>query len=409
MFSRRKPKHEEDEPLVPHGLVWQATEEPAESPSPETPQKPNPPAPPVEINPKSDLSSHTSIVTTARKPVASPEPFPPVPWRSQDQLKREISASSIRSGNVPCLKGPRLIHSANIDRPSTDDKRGKELLANFRNQLRAVAKGVSSQRQDMSRFMAGMLRESSSVFSRKYVILKGHQRILRERYEFAEFQRTVADATHVGLQRVRAACSRARPYCANFKLRAAGVLGSASAYIRREARRIRTAHVRVRLKRNAISSAWKDAGMRTKLEEWQPQARILLARVKAEWTLKRRGLAHDSRLWTSLGMGALCALLALAFISVVRHYATESLPSRHMSREIVPVTSSVVKPVSAESPKHIVPPALQVRKPKAVQPTRPHTAPIRPTSHPKPRRAEDDDYVARDTYVYYGDSATRSH
>src|SRR5436190_5069543 len=32
MFARRKPKVQEDEPLVPHGLVWQATAEPEAAP-----------------------------------------------------------------------------------------------------------------------------------------------------------------------------------------------------------------------------------------------------------------------------------------------------------------------------------------------------------------------------------------
>ncbi len=417
MFSKRKPKHEEDEPLVPHGLVWQATEEPAESSGPETPQKPSPPAAPIEINPKSELSGDTSIVRIAKKPRANAEPVPPIAWPSQEQLKRDISGS-IQSGNVPSHKGPRLIHSANIDRPSSVDKREKELLATFGNLLRAISKGLSSQRQAMSRFIAEMLRESSLIFSRKYVALKRHQRILRERNESDEFKRTLAGIAHVGIQRVRATCSRARLDGANFKLHAANLLESPLAYIRRKARRILAAQVRVRLKRDAISSSWGDADLRTKLAQLQPHARILLARLKAEWTLKQRGLGRDSRLWTSAGMAALSALLGLAFISVVRHYATESLPSRHMSHEIVPVTLSTAKPpraepqkpVSAEPPKHVAAaPTLRELKPKSAQPTRPHAAPIRPTSHPKPRRTEDDDYVARDTYVYYGNQSNHSH
>jgi hypothetical protein len=112
-------------------------------------------------------------------------------------------------------------------------------------------------------------------------------------------------------------------------------------------------------------------------------------------------------------MAALSALLGLAFISVVRHYATESLPSRHMSRdmsrEIVPVTSSAVKTLSAEPPKQTAARAVQELKPKSVPPKRPHAAPVRPKSPPKTRRTEDDDYVARDTYVYYGNQQNRSH
>jgi hypothetical protein len=408
MFPKRKPKHDEDEPLVPHGLIWQATEEPAENSSAEAPQKPSPPAPPIEINPKSDLSGDISIVTTAKKPVTSAEPVPSIAWPSPDQLKREIPAN-IPSGNIPSHKGPRLIHSAKVDRPSVNGQRKKELLANFRNRLGAISRGLASRRQGLSRFIAGMLRESSLILSRKYVTLNRYRRILRERYQSAEFKRTFASSTHVGIRRVRTTYSRTRPYGANLKLRAAGLLELALAYIRLKARRIRAAQVRVRLKGDAVYLASVNTRLSTKLAELQPHARILIARLKAEWTLKQRGLGRDSRLWTSLSMGALSALLALVFISVVRHYATESLPSRHTSREIVPVTLSTIKPLSAEPPKHVAAPALQELKPKPDQPARPHAAPIRPTSHPKPRRTEDDDYVARDTYVYYGNHSNRSH
>jgi hypothetical protein len=408
MFPWRKPKHDEDEPLVPHGLVWQATEEPAENSSPEPPQKPSQPAPPIEINPKSDLSCDASTVTTAKKPVANAEVIPPIAWPSPDQLKREIPPFNT-SGNITSDKGPRLIHSANIDRPSIHLKREKELLVNVHNQLGAISRSLSSQRRGMSRFIAGMLRECSLIFSRASATLKLRQRMLRERYESAEFKRTLASAAQVALQRVRATCSRARPYGANFKLRAANILASALAYTSLTARRILAAKVRVRLKRNAISSAWGDADIRTKLSQWQPQARILLARARAEWTLNQRRLARDSRLWTSVAMAAFSALLAVAFISVVRHYATESLPSRHMSREIGPVTASAVKPQSAEPPKQIAAKAVQELKPKSVQPARAHAAPARPKTAPKPRRTEDGDYVARDTYVYYGNQPNRSH
>jgi hypothetical protein len=108
-------------------------------------------------------------------------------------------------------------------------------------------------------------------------------------------------------------------------------------------------------------------------------------------------------------MAAFSALLAVAFISVVRHYATESLPSRQMSRETVPVTTSAVKPLSAESPKQIAAKTVQELKPKSVQTARTHAAPVRPKTATKPRRTEAGDYVARDTYVYYGNQPNRSH
>jgi hypothetical protein len=407
MFPWRKPKHEEEEPLVPHGLVWQATEEPAENPSSEAPQKPSEPAPPIEIKPKSDFSGDTSIVTAARKPVASAEAIPPIVWPSPDNLKRDIPPY-IPSWDTPSHQGARLIHSAKIDRPSIHPKREKDLLANLHKQLQAISRDFSSQRQDMSRFIAQVLSECSLIFSRASATLKLRQRMLRERYESAEFKRTLATATQVALQQLQAACSRARPYGAKVKLRAADLLGSALA-IQLKARRILAARVTVRLKRNVISSAWGDADIRTKLSQWQPHARILLARARAEWTLNQRRLARDSRLWTSVAMAALSAVLALAFISIVRHYATESLPSRHMSREIVTVTSSAVKPLSAEPPGEVDAKAVQELRPKSVQAARAHAAPVRPKSAPKSRRTEDDDYIARDTYVYYGNQSNRSH
>jgi hypothetical protein len=108
-------------------------------------------------------------------------------------------------------------------------------------------------------------------------------------------------------------------------------------------------------------------------------------------------------------MASLSAVLALTFISVVRHYATESLPSHHMSREIVPVTSSAAIPLSAAPPKQTTARPVQELKRKSVPPRRPLAAAVRPKGPPKSRRTEDDDYVARDTYVYYGKQPNRSH
>ncbi len=110
-------------------------------------------------------------------------------------------------------------------------------------------------------------------------------------------------------------------------------------------------------------------------------------------TKRRDGTA--SRRWTSTGVAALSAVLVVGVISVVRHYAyTPNTPqNRGNTSPVIPAMQDISQP----------------RRSSVVDTNRAAAAmqhPVR-SSAAKPRirkirHKKDDDYVAQDTYVYYG-------
>src|SRR5205814_9798446 len=116
---------------------------------------------------------------------------------------------------------------------------------------------------------------------------------------------------------------------------------------------------------------------------------------------------RDSRLWTSLAMAALSALLTLGVISAIRHQAPGG--SRSATRPSAPATPAM-NPAGLIAPRT----ALASMRPDA------KNAPVKGSTQAKPspdgtdnrpsaapRRThhnDDEDYVAPDTYHYYGSS-----
>jgi hypothetical protein len=140
------------------------------------------------------------------------------------------------------------------------------------------------------------------------------------------------------------------------------------------------------------------------------QTRIAAARVKSEWNLKRESVHRNSQLWSSLALGAITALLVMGIFSAARHFAQASLPSNRPSTSRstgVAEVSATAEPVTGESPKPAsrVAYSRQARLPKA--------KPVHPKAQraaAAPRRVRhnpDEDYVAEDTYIYYGNRSSR--
>ena len=127
-------------------------------------------------------------------------------------------------------------------------------------------------------------------------------------------------------------------------------------------------------------------------------------------TKRRDGTA--SRRWTSTGVAALSAVLVVGVISVVRHYAyTPDTPqprARNTSPAIPamqdisqPRRSSIVATNGAAAVQH---PARSSAPAKhaAAKHALAEQAPDKPGIRKIRRKHKDDDYVAKDTYVYYG-------
>src|SRR5947209_3544151 len=99
MFGKRKRKEEEDEPLVPHGLIWHATSEP------EAPQNPGPTLQKAEP-PRQPVAELTPALTA--DPIASPPRPPAVSIKAQPlpapKSRQELQAPLREDGQKPDQK-----------------------------------------------------------------------------------------------------------------------------------------------------------------------------------------------------------------------------------------------------------------------------------------------------------------
>jgi hypothetical protein len=157
------------------------------------------------------------------------------------------------------------------------------------------------------------------------------------------------------------------------------------------AQRLRTHRIRIRIVRSA-------------------RAQALIQRSKLAWAARREAVRRDPRLWTSLAMAALSALLTLGLISAVRPYAPGLNSSNKTSRS----EPSPIQPASLIAPQTALASTRQTAKPSrnnsAAQtptPTKPSAVATQGKPKPAPSRVhhnDDEDYVAPNTYHYYGSS-----
>jgi hypothetical protein len=161
------------------------------------------------------------------------------------------------------------------------------------------------------------------------------------------------------------------------------------------------------LRESKISKYWKEVGC--SLDYWLARARTSgsdavqtfyehtkSAQKKfSAWDLKSR-VGTASRLWTSTGVAAFVAVLAVGAISGARHYAYRSYTTQHSERNTSPVTPAVQDEAQPRSSSTVDANGIAAAtpQPKSIAAERSRTRKIRASKH--------DDYVARDTYVYYG-------
>jgi hypothetical protein len=242
---------------------------------------------------------------------------------------------------------------------------------------------------------------------------KAKEQSLRRARSF-ELGPRLLDAGKQGQHLVRGGWSRTGQYVRT----AGGALGS---YSRTGIARMRQASLKVRA---SSASAAADVVRRASHQPATPsrirmliaasvlRARIMAAQQLSAWRIRREQVAVDSRFWTSMTMAAIAAIIALVIVSVVPHYAAKSLPSRIMNTN-PSVDASVVPRAAAPAAqaKTIVP----ARKPVATAAS--HPAPTKATSimpttstasAAKARHVLHDDYVAPNTYKYYGNASKPS-
>ncbi len=140
------------------------------------------------------------------------------------------------------------------------------------------------------------------------------------------------------------------------------------------------------------------------------QSRIIAAQQLSAWRMRRERAAIDSRFWASMTMSAIAAIIALVIVSVVPHYAAKSLPSRLLNTN-PSVDANVAAPVAAAPASKTIAPIRKTATATGAQttPSKANTAKADSAkSAAKPKHVVHDDYVAPNTYKYYGTGSKSS-
>jgi hypothetical protein len=349
MLARRKREPRDDEPLVPHGLVSQALD--ATPPVVESTSQP-PPRP---------AGSDTIAYPTRPLPaIANPSPAksclsPAQPISTElQQLRSDVSArvTRIHSFFTTCVKSVR------------------DVLAKVLTKVQLVP---------------GSLSGVGNRVGNKCKISSAHMR---------EFTST----------RTREAFELTRNWKSKGSIRLHGLTTASMQRLREARAKVHFPEIR------AVSNR----RIRIRFAGAPLQARLALARTRLEWNLCRESISRNSRLWTSLALGALAALLVMGIFSIARHYAQASLPSRNQNlssaQNSPPVAqTSVAKPTadilkSGSTVKPLKSASAVAVKP---QPTQRKDAHKPAVVRRRIQRHQDEDYVAKDTYIYYGKKSSR--
>jgi hypothetical protein len=427
MFGRRKTPDRE-EPLVPHGLIGQATDppdEPGQAPEPanaaasveviemsvrreKSPSASGPPQP-IAYPPASGFAQTDS---TAPKLGAI---SPPIPWPSpktasvirrvppppMPSLTTSAVTASPTGPEKPQLQtvpqGGRVIHAENksaivevsIPDPSVDkpSRRPQKRVQIFRALRRTAGNACASS-----------ARTLGVVYGKAQTTYAGAN--LPARLGFG--RRLLKHSILVAMAGCRAAGTRLRsvwkstaPGIARFKsaskASSEAVRSSIPQFVK-SLERVRHHRVHLRIKRSAPIQA-------------------LIEHSKQAWNKREESIRRDDRLLTSVAMAALSALLALAVLSEVSHNA----PGAHASNKSIANSSqhnsTAIKPRIVAEPRTDSESARKTtgvsRSSRSSQAAQANSSRAQKNSLPesamrRPRHHEPDDYVAPDTYHYYG-------
>ena len=412
MFWRRKELPEDDEPLVPHGLIWQATEAQASTELPPDMWDNFPKE--VELSPAEPVKMPVRMSTRA-------EPYSP-----QDPGANSVPMQSPRVDDIEIARRARLVDTAvsfpyrkaivgavvpkPVEPESQKDGEPAKLELVYVSPLTPLRPARSKKFKNLvSRFKSLKLPKISlilqrargvEVFARMKAAARSGAQVSTEGLNLIRQKSGYAlDVVKLRWTAVvKDAFSQSRSDLQRFRenVRGADMSGPARIW-----HRARTLRVRIRIP----GSTWQFVNP-------------LAARAKA--AKAQQVLPRNSRLWASVAMGGLSALLALGVISALRHYG----PGRGFLRSAQEtVDAAAPSPTSQPPSPPVIPKEAITEKPSpfaggsqkgdkdkivALRPAAPEAQPKTNAStsqskKPRVRRNPDeDDYVATDTYVYYG-------
>jgi hypothetical protein len=433
MFARRKRKPQDEESLVPHGLIWQAMEEPAapDESKRATPDAPAPAAKPIEMPTSSSAQDGSAQNASVPKKLGAISP--PIPWPSPETLqivKRPRPATAIEPSAQahPVVLSKDLIvpgksdskpHASEVPGPLPDPRSRFEA---FHSRIVERSRQISARQKIAGAAILHSYRQAGFVCSR---CVRGLQQVaakVQSGLHLLDLRRNVASAREFAAKQIREIQLRPHPRLKELKLRLAAWYRSSAGYTKMLADRISLA-LKADLARSAevLRRAWNHEFKVRIRFAGQSQTRALIENAKWEWNSKREALRGDSRLWISFAMAVLSALLAVGTISVVRHYAPDPetlnrvAPGSRPANVIpfMPAGPNAAKPEPGRSHGGAkLSPSSDVRRNAQSTPHVPRNLaseasvkpkPVRPKLvRPRPHHNEDEDYVAADTYVSYG-------
>ena len=429
MFKRKpKPEGGEGEPLVPHGMIWYATPEPPaeekedsldrtvqyaqviemmrrarsqEAGESAEPDKENPSEAPAEIpwwrmQPPDDAVAQSKTQPNEIQPALPPPPLNPTSPR--------VALPSAQMAQIPV--------AVEKNEPLSASKREWALAQYFKGTAESITTIVSRLRSSTTEFRQSTaevwarFREHTSqrLDSTEWKTTLRHTRAASLR-----ILRTGAVSTLRYVQQSQSALIRnSRSRFGDSRRLAAKLVGAASTHAKEFSARTKLGKIR--------SPKLRAPRVRIVLTGLPLQIRIFFMRQFTPWRLIDDQHSMDSRLWISMTMAAITAIIALIIVSLVPHYAARFLPSRLTASQLnVSANSATVAPARVEAaapvragPAAIVKPASAesgsaAKPPSKIESAKLTTAEAKTTTGTK-RHHVDDDYVAPDTYKYYGNS-----
>ena len=422
MFGRRNSRKQE-EPLVPHGLIWQATdepEEPAQEAILETPassaevivmsRRENPPdaAVPATTVPCAQSREVAQVDASATRMGAISQP---IPWPSPK------TASVIRRAPPPAI--PVITSSPIAANFAELEKHGPQVvpqaaavLQDAVIEIQAAAAQVhkhSQRRENLTQIGRSLHQKVKNAYSgaaRTLVLVHSKAQTtyaaINPRAKFTSALQFAKKNTLAAIAGYQAAGSRVR---------------SGWATVSPHIRRLKTDGTTIALKavKPSISRyghlVQRARSQRIRIRIQTPvSAQAFVERSKVAWAKGRESMRRESRLWTSVAMAALSALLAIGVISAV----SRNVPGAHAANKSVAnpreSSSSAINPIIVVAPR-VIPKDVTKAKHSAFRRSSESVEassseiPSNNSRRETTRRAHHltgDDYVAPNTYHYYG-------
>lgn len=456
IFGRSKPEVEEEDSLVPHGLVWQAMTEPerpgdggdgdpARAIGPTVPPIPPPgPSPdpplPAPLLPKQAASKPAAVPISAAAHVSIPAP-------------PSVSAPSVSAPNIPA---PQLFwrsvkREQATDRLSAEDQTTHAAQSTARSIRESVAirsKGLNGIAQSIRESVASKSKALTGIAekaldrSQQYVketqplFLRTHRQLTRgSKLSAAWVAQTRLRTRDFVAARASEAMIQLRTQTQNLRIDTAKLFDWVLTLAKRQPRPVQLPLLDLQ---PANREGWKTLTREARifLTALPVRTRLMVLRTMAEMRMPSPAerIQSSSSIRTLAAVASVALVLVAGLVSATRHYAAVSLPSHFLDitsasasagNETGPSAdlsqSTAAQNTSGPSPSspsssgataaQVTTNTTEVTEPKEVaKPS--HVQPKRPaaehTVRPKRHRTEDDDYVARDTYVYYGNRPNSS-